>query len=50
MLARFAKDLRAEPGVYGGWRDADGSDITCRAEAGWKIMDGVGVAVGRDGR
>ncbi len=30
------------------WGDADGSGMTCRAVAGREIMDGVGVAAGRN--
>jgi len=30
------------------WGDADGSGMTCRAVAGREIMDGIGVAAGRN--
>lgn len=35
-------------GVSRDWGDADGSDMTGRAAAGWEIVDGPGIAAGRD--
>jgi menaquinone-9 beta-reductase len=39
---------RAHAGLSGDWGDADGSDMTCLVEAGRGIVDGLGVAAGRN--
>jgi hypothetical protein len=46
-LVRRAQIVR-HAGLSGDWGNADGSDMTCLVEAGRGIVDGVGVAVGRN--
>ncbi len=47
MTPWLVHELRGR-GASRDWGDADGSGMTCRAVAGREIMDGVGVAAGRN--
>ncbi len=46
----LANGIPSRAGLSRSWGDEDGNGMTCWAEAGWESVDGVGAAVGRDGR